>query len=82
MDGSVMPANPGVNPSLMITALAERAMSFWPEQGRSGSTSIAWFDLSSISGLIHAAQTHRRTLLPGALRLNARKEDIIPLYPD
>jgi cholesterol oxidase len=25
MDGSVMPANPGVNPSLMITALAERA---------------------------------------------------------
>jgi cholesterol oxidase len=27
MDGSVMPANPGVNPSLTITALAERAMS-------------------------------------------------------
>ena len=26
MDGSVMPANPGVNPSLMITALAERAL--------------------------------------------------------
>ena len=33
MDGSVMPANPGVNPSLMITALAERAMSFWPNKG-------------------------------------------------
>ena len=28
-----MPANPGVNPSLMITALAERAMSFWPNKG-------------------------------------------------
>ena len=28
-----MPANPGVNPSLMITALAERAMSLWPNQG-------------------------------------------------
>jgi len=27
MDGSVVPANPGVNPSLLITALAERAMS-------------------------------------------------------
>jgi cholesterol oxidase len=26
IDGSVMPANTGVNPSLMITALAERAM--------------------------------------------------------
>ena len=33
MDGSVMPANPGANPSLMITALAERAMSFWPNHG-------------------------------------------------
>ena len=27
-DGSVVPANPGVNPSLTITAMAERAMSF------------------------------------------------------
>ena len=30
MDGSVMPANPGVN---TITALAERAMSLWPNKG-------------------------------------------------
>ena len=29
-DGSAVPANPGVNPSLTITALAERAMSFVP----------------------------------------------------
>ncbi len=29
-DGSVMSANLGVNPSLTITALAERAMSFIP----------------------------------------------------
>ena len=29
-DGSVMPANPGVNPSLTITALAEHAMSHVP----------------------------------------------------
>jgi cholesterol oxidase len=33
MDGSVIAANPGVNPSLTIAALAERAMSFWPHQG-------------------------------------------------
>jgi cholesterol oxidase len=30
-DGSVVPANPGVNPSLTITALAEHAMSHVPE---------------------------------------------------
>ena len=36
MDGSVMPANPGVNPSLTITALAERAMSLWPNKGDAG----------------------------------------------
>jgi cholesterol oxidase len=30
VDGSAIPANVGVNPSLTITALAERAMSFFP----------------------------------------------------
>jgi len=30
IDGAAMSANPGVNPSLTITALAERAMSFIP----------------------------------------------------
>jgi cholesterol oxidase len=30
VDGTVMPANPGVNPSLTITALAEYAMSKVP----------------------------------------------------
>ena len=43
-DGSVIPANVGVNPSLTITALAERAMSFVPAAGepeREGSTSAA-----------------------------------------
>jgi cholesterol oxidase len=32
-DGSVVPANPGVNPSLTITALAEHAMSHVPHRG-------------------------------------------------
>ncbi len=32
VDGSVMPANPGVNPSLTITALAEYAMSRIPSK--------------------------------------------------
>lgn len=33
MDGSAVTANLGVNPSLTITALAERAMAFWPRKG-------------------------------------------------
>ena len=36
-DGSAVPANPGVNPSLTITALAERAMTFVePSETRAG----------------------------------------------
>lgn len=33
VDGAAVPANPGVNPSLTITALAERAVSYWPRRG-------------------------------------------------
>lgn len=33
VDGSAVPANPGVNPALTITALAERAFSHWPNAG-------------------------------------------------
>ncbi|MET7277530.1 GMC family oxidoreductase [Kribbella sp. NPDC005582] len=33
MDGSAISANLGVNPSLTITAQAERALSFWPNKG-------------------------------------------------
>jgi cholesterol oxidase len=32
-DGSAISANLGVNPSLTITAMTERAMSFWPNKG-------------------------------------------------
>ncbi|MFC9249575.1 GMC oxidoreductase [Streptomyces sp. NPDC057136] len=35
VDGSAVSANLGVNPSLTITAQAERAMSFWPNKGES-----------------------------------------------
>lgn len=37
IDGSAMSANPGVNPSLTITAMAERAMSFIEAKGASQS---------------------------------------------
>jgi cholesterol oxidase len=37
IDGSAVSANIGVNPSLTITALAERAMTFIPEKGKTTS---------------------------------------------
>ncbi|MFF3555636.1 GMC oxidoreductase [Streptomyces tsukubensis] len=33
VDGAAVTANPGVNPSLTITAQAERAMALWPNRG-------------------------------------------------
>ena len=33
VDGSALSANPGVNPSLSIAALAEWAMAHWPNRG-------------------------------------------------
>ena len=37
VDGSVLSANPGVNPSLSIAALAEWAMAHWPNKGEQDS---------------------------------------------
>ena len=34
VDGSAVPANPGANPALTITAMAERALSYWPNRGQ------------------------------------------------
>jgi cholesterol oxidase len=43
-DGSVVAANLGVNPSLTITALTERAMSFIPQKAET-----RWNDAASVS---------------------------------
>jgi cholesterol oxidase len=80
MDGSVMPANPGVNPSLMITALAERAMSRWPNKGDQDPRP----PLGSGYEPIAPVMPHRPLVpagAPGELRLDATKDDIIPEYP-
>ena len=80
MDGSVMPANPGVNPSLMITAVAERAMSRWPHKGEQDARP----PLGSGYERIAPVMPHRPLVpagAPGELRLDAKKHDIIPEYP-
>ena len=80
MDGSVMPANPGVNPSLSITALAERAMSLWPNKGDADARP----PLGSGYARIDPVMPHRPVVPAGApaeLRLDATKEEVIPAYP-
>jgi cholesterol oxidase len=80
IDGSVMPANPGVNPSLMITALAERAMSFWPNKGEGDPRP----SLGSGYNRLKPVMPQKPLVPSGApaeLRLDAKKEDVIPPYP-
>jgi cholesterol oxidase len=80
MDGSVMPANPGVNPTLMITALAERAMLFWPNKGDADPRPPLSSGLPANQGR-HAAQARRITKGGTELLLDAKKENVIPQYP-
>jgi cholesterol oxidase len=80
IDGSVMPANPGVNPSLMITALAERAMSLWPNKGDADDRP----PLGSGYERVDPVMPHRPVVpagAPGELRLDAQKSDLIPAHP-
>ncbi len=42
VDGSAVTANLGVNPSLTITAQAERALAFWPNKRRARPAPRAW----------------------------------------
>ena len=80
MDGAVMPANPGVNPSLMITALAERAMSLWPNKGDSDTRAPLGSGYTRVAAVAPAGPAVPKGA-PGELRLDARKQDIIPEYP-
>ncbi len=80
MDGSVMPANPGVNPSLTITALAERAMSLWPNKGEADKRPPLGAGYERIAPVM----PHHPIVPAGApaeLRLDAKQADIIPEYP-
>jgi cholesterol oxidase len=80
MDGSVMPANPGVNPSLVITALAERAMSLWPNKEDADTRPPLGYGYERVDPVM----PHRPVVpagAPGELRLDAEKADVVPDYP-
>jgi cholesterol oxidase len=69
-----------VNPSLTIMALAERAMSLWPNKGDEDPRP----PLESGYDRIDAVMPHRPMVpagAPGELRLDAKQADVIHEYP-
>ena len=68
VDGSAISANLGVNPSLTITAQAERAMAFWPNKGevdQRPELGTAYTPVSAVAPVQPAVPESA----PGALRL-------------
>ena len=68
VDGSAISANLGVNPSLTITAQAERAMSFWPNKGEADSRPALGTPYQRIAPVPPAHPAVPESA-PGALRL-------------
>ena len=68
VDGSAVSANLGVNPSLTITAQAERAMSFWPNKGEPDPRPVLGADYERVEAIRPAAPVVPEDA-PGALRL-------------
>jgi cholesterol oxidase len=67
-DGSTISANLGVNPSLTITAQAERAMSFWPNKGEADTRPELGTSYQRISPIAPTSPVVPDAA-PGALRL-------------
>jgi len=67
-DGSAVTANLGVNPSLTITAQAERAMAFWPNKGEDDPRPELGEQYRRIDP-VHPVRPTVPAAAPGALRL-------------
>ncbi|GIF18280.1 cholesterol oxidase [Actinoplanes tereljensis] len=74
VDGSAVPANLGVNPSLTITAMAERAISLWPNKGESDRRPPLGGEYERLDPIApHSPVVPAHA--PGALRLSTSKFD-------
>ncbi len=68
VDGSTISANLGVNPSLTITAQAERAMALWPNKGEADARPALGSAYERVGPVVPAAPVVPDSA-PGALRL-------------
>ena len=62
---------------ITITALAERAMSLWPNKGDPDPRPPLGVGYERVSPVM----PHQPAGAPGELRLDARQSDVIPEYP-
>ena len=69
VDGSAISANLGVNPSLTITAQAERAMAFWPNKGEADARPALGCGVRAGSARSRPKNPVVPEAAPGALRL-------------
>jgi cholesterol oxidase len=85
LDGAAISANLGVNPSLTITAQAERAMALWPNKGEADARpplGSAYVEVPAVPPRRPVVPAHA----PAALRLpvvdvrhgNTRAQDVVP----
>jgi cholesterol oxidase len=85
LDGAAISANLGVNPSLTITAQAERAMALWPNKGEADARpplGSAYAEVAPVPPVRPVVPAHA----PAALRLpvvdvrhgNTRAQDVVP----
>ncbi len=68
VDGAAISANLGVNPSLTITAQAERAMSVWPNRGEADQRPVLGADYARLSPILPVRAVVPPSA-PAALRL-------------
>lgn len=68
VDGSTITANLGVNPSLTITAQAERALSLWPNKGENDSRPLQGLPYKQLSPVVPLAPFVPQGA-PGELRI-------------
>ena len=68
MDGAAVTANLGVNPSLTITAQAERAMAFWPNKGEADPRPALGAEYAAVAAVAPRAPAVPPTA-PAALQL-------------
>ena len=81
VDGSAISANLGVNPSLTITAQAERAMAFWPNKGEADPRPALGAAYGRLARSRRRARSSRTARVPCGCRSSVSAEPFAAIGP-